>query len=779
MDWQYRHGRTLELAALALLAASSAARAQENPATQLDMPTVEIIGTTPLPGIGLPPEQIPANVQSISAERIGRSRAVDLAGVLSRTLGSANTSDTQGNPFQTDLNFRGFTASPVLGTPQGLSVFVDGVRANQALGDTVDWDLIARNAIARISVIPGSNPVFGLNTLGAAVAVTTKSGFEFPGTSFDATAGSFGRRSVEFETGGHGRTVDYFLAANLFEQSGWSQRSPSRVQQLFAKTGYQDARTDVDLSFAFADNRLEGSQTLPRSWLDTPSQDYSWPDIQTNRIALFNLKASRYLDDKLLLGADVYDRYVSTTVFNSNVNGNFVPLPTPVGACSPASGGSPFPLVPPGACNWPAQNALNGIAERRPGASIQLTYLGALAGHKNTLAAGASIDRGNVDFTQFNQYALVSADRGTVSNLPATPSTSLKSTNTYEGLYATDSFEVDSRTFLTLSGRYNRALVELDDQLGTALNGHHRFSRFNPATGLNFNLSPALTTYVAYNEGMRAPTAVELTCADPNAPCSLPNAFSSDPDLKPVISRTYELGARGRAGGAKWRVSGYDTRLSDDIQFISSRGGSVSAGYFQNVGQTRRRGFETGIEARAGGLSLEAQYSFIDATYGSSLILDSPANSTAAPLTCPTCTDIAVAPGDRIPGIPRHLLKLGITWDWLDKWSFGARLSGQSGVYARGDENNRDVNGPLPGFFTVSLEGRYRPAARWELALRVDNLFDRTCSTYGQLGQNAFGGPGRSFVPDPSLWNNEQFRSLAAPRGVWLVVSFSTAGDQD
>ncbi len=744
-------------AAFVLFLAVGVARPQENPATQLDMPTIEVIGTTPLPGIGLPPEQVPANVQTISADDVRGSRAVDVAGVLDRTLGSANVNDTQGNPFQTDLSFRGFTASPVLGTPQGLSVFVDGVRSNEAFGDTVNWDLIPRNAIAHISVIPGSNPLFGLNSLGGAVAVTTKGGFEFPGTSVDATVGSFGRRSVEFETGGHGKEVDYFVAGTTFDQSGWSDRSSSRVQQLFAKTGYQDAQTDLDFSFAFADNRLQGSQTLPRSWLDTPSQDYSWPDIQTNRLSLFNLKGNRYLTRDLLLGADVYYRFVSTTVFNSNVNNNYV---------APSSPG-----------DFPALNALNGIDERRPGGSIQLTYLGELGSHKNTLALGASIDRGAVDFTQSNQDAPLSPDRGTISTLPIVLATNLQSTNTYDGLYGTDTLALNSRTFLTVAGRWNHAMIDLNDQLGTALDGHHDYTRFNPATGLTFNPWPSLTAYAAYNEGMRAPTAVELTCASPAAPCTLPNAFSSDPDLKPVISKTYELGARGRAGAIKWRLSGFNTELNNDIQFISSQGGAISAGYFQNVGNTRRRGLETGIDARAGAWTLGAQYSLIDATYRTALILNSPANSSAAPLSCATCTDIAVLPGDRIPGIPRNIVKLSAGYRLSAKWGASAHLAGQSGAYARGDENNLDRNGPVPGFFVLDLEARYRPTADWEIAVRADNVMDRSYGTYGQLGSNAFSGPGRSYNSSPATWPPEQFRSVAAPRGVWLVVRFAIDGD--
>ena len=750
------------LVATAALAASSAspARGQEvNAATQLDLPSVNVIGTTPLPGIGLPPEQVPANVQTISDDQVRGTRAVDAAGVLNRTLGSATIGDTMGNPFQTDLNFRGFTASPVLGTPQGLSVFVDGVRANEALGDTVNWDLLAPNAIAHISVIPGSNPVFGLNTLGGAVAVTTKSGFEYPGTAVDATTGSFGRRSLAFESGGHGRTLDYFVAGNAFEQRGWSDHSPSRVQQLFAKSGYQDAKTDVDLSYAFADNALQGSQTLPLSWFNTPSTSYSWPDIQTNRFELVNLKGSRYLSDEMLLGADVYFRDVTTTVFNSNVNNNYAP---------PSAPG-----------NYPASNARNGISERRPGASLQLTYLGDVATHKNTAVVGASYDRGSVAFTQSNQDAPISADRGSTSALPAVLATRLDATNTYAGLYGTDTLALDAHSFLTVSGRYNRATIELDDRLGTALNGHHGYARFNPAAGLTLNPTPALTAYAAYNEGMRAPTAVELSCADPAAPCSLPNAFASDPELKPVISRTYEAGARGRAGGLKWRTAVFDSELRDDIEFISSHGGASSAGYFQNVGNTRRRGVESGLDWRGGALGLGAQYTFLDARYRTALILPSAANSSAAPLTCPSCADIAVAPGDRIPAIPHHIIKLNADYDIAAQASVSVQVAGQSGVYARGDENNQDAKGPVPGFFVVNLEGRYRAAADWELALRVDNALDRTYSTFGTLGLNAFTGPGRTYVPDPAAWPSEQFRSVAAPRGIWLLVRYHVGGAAD
>jgi iron complex outermembrane recepter protein len=194
---------------LALL--SPALAAADNPATELEAPTVEVIGTTPLPGIGTPIEQVPANVQAVIGEQIRKQLAPGLADFLNNNLGSVNVNEGQANPFQPDVNFRGFTASPLLGTPQGVSVFQDGLRVNEAFGDTVNWDLIPESAISSVNLIPGSNPVFGLNTLGGALSINTKSGFQYPGFTAAAYGGSWGRSSSEFEWGGHGRNADFFV----------------------------------------------------------------------------------------------------------------------------------------------------------------------------------------------------------------------------------------------------------------------------------------------------------------------------------------------------------------------------------------------------------------------------------------------------------------------------------------------------------------------------------------------------------------------------------------
>jgi len=729
-----------------------AAGATDASAAAATVPLQQVVVTAPLAGSETSLDQVAANVQRVTAKDLNQITALGPSDALNQLAGSVNLNDTQGNPFQPDVNFRGFTASPVLGTPQGVSVFVDGVRVNEVFGDAVNWDLIPESAISSLEVIPGADPVFGLNTLGGAVTVTTKRGFDYPGTHIESYGGSFGRWDTKVESGGHGEHLDYFFSGNLFSESGWGDHNPSRVRQGFGKVGYRDGVNDVTLAFTYADNRLEGNQTLPRSFLSDPWQSYTWPDIQTDQMAFIDLNASHWLSDDWMLSGKAYYRKVSTDVLNSNVNNDF------------------DPTMPVGPGNQPMGNLIESIDQYRPGAALQLNGHSDLAGHRNTLIVGASYDYGTTDFQQLNQEAGISRD--TVSSAPEVLGTRLHAINGYSGVYFTDTFGLTNRVFLNLAGRYNDARVTLDDRLGSALNGHDTFGRFDPSIGLTFNPTRALTLYVTYDEGMRVPTPVELTCADPNAPCSLPNAFSADPPLKAVVAKNVEVGARGSLGPAiSFTAALFRTNLDDDIQFVSSGGGAVSSGFFENVGHTRRQGLELGFDGKAGAFDLSAHYTYLEATFETPLILNSPDNSTAAPLTCPTCTDIQVVPGNRIPGIPKHVVKLRAEYA-ARALTLCVNVIGQSNLYARGDENNQDVNGPIPGFVLVNLDAHYALSSRWSMFARIDNLLDRRYFTYGLLGENVLTASGNTFDPTGATWRPEQFRTVGAPFGAWIGVTY-------
>ncbi len=753
------------LAALALFCTALLpfpARAGDNPAEALEFEEIDVVGTAPVAGLGTPLDDAAANVQIHRAKEIARQRPDSAADFLFHNGASVTVADGQGNPYQPDVSFRGFTASPLLGTPQGLSVFLDGVRANEPFGDVVNWDLIPPGAISRIQVIPGSTPALGLNTLGGAVAIYTKSGASSPGLALDADGGSFWRRGLSLEAGAARGDYDVFVAGNFQQDDGWADHNPSRVGQLFAKVGRQTADTDLDLSVLLADTALEGTQTLPRSWLDDPRQAYTFPDRNLNRLVHAHLSGSALLAKDVLLGGSLYVRRLSSDNVASNVNS----------ADDPADPASPQATL---------DRALTATVGC--GGALQLTLTRSLLGHRNQLSAGAAADLGDARFHQESQPASFTADRGTVATGDFASNTDLETTTRTLGLYATDTFAIARGLSLTVSGRFNNAQVKTrnrGDPADDALNGDHSFNRLNPAAGLAWTPRRSLTAYATYNEGMRVPTPMELTCADPAAPCKLPNAFLADPALKRVVSRTVELGARGSLGaGFRWNAAIYRTLLDDDIQFISDpRSGVVTAGYFANVGQTRRQGFECGLGAKAGPVSFNLAYGFVDATFQTPYPYASSVNSSAVDADGDGVRDtVQVRAGDHLPGIPAHSGKLRVDWEVAPHMSVGASLALASGTWARGDENNRDANGMVPGYATAGLDASWQFVKGFSLGVKVSNLLDSRYSNFGLLGQNAFTGPSRTFGPSvgvaPAV---EQFRSIAAPRGAWVSLSYSLDG---
>jgi iron complex outermembrane receptor protein len=751
--------RQLLALSAALLPASVLA---DNAATALEAPKVEVVGTTPLPSLGLPKSKVPANIQILRGSEMNPQRSADLTEFFDNNAGSVTLNSAQGNTFQPDVSFRGFTASHLLGLPQGLSVFVDGVRVNESFGDTVNWDLIPQSAISSITVMPGSNPQFGLNTLGGSLAVMTKSGFQHPGFSATVTGGSFGRRTGSFEWGGHGEKWDWFLTGNALQEDGWRDYSPSKLRNLFGKVGYQDGVTDFDLSFSLADNRLEGTQALPRSFLGNRRQPYSWPDRTKNELAMINARLSHFFTDTMLFSGNVYYRQRKQDTFASNVNDDCADSPTDL-AC----------LQAPGTGGKEAQgsNETSNLRQDAYGTTAQMSFLRDLAGLRNQLAVGASADLSGITFRQEEQEADFDVTRGT--NIPLDvfeAETTIKGSTRTLGLYATDTLSLTDKIALTASGRFNRASVKVEDRLGNkpAVNGDHTFIRFNPAIGATYSPNAGYTSYVNYSEGMRAPTPVELTCADENAPCPLPNAFLADPPLKPVVSRTYEIGARGGDNAAfSWNAALFRTDLRDDIQFISSQ--NIQRGYFDNVGNTRRQGLEMGGRYRMGNIQLGAFYTYLQATFETPFVVNSPNNSSAADLNGDTVAgEIRVNRGNRIPNIPEHSVKLRVDYAASDAFSFGSNVILNSGVHARGDENNRDINGKLKGYMLVNLDARYQIDSQWQVFVRVNNALNRKFENFGILGENFF--PGGVYTPGSAF--SEPFYGVGAPRGLWLGVRY-------
>jgi len=726
--------------------------AQQPAAAEVKAPPVQVISTTPLPGLGLPKDAVPANVQTGDAEDLRNPATMTAPQLMDRTFDSVNVNEAQGNPYQPDVNFRGFTASPLLGTSPGLSVFQDGVRINEPLGDTVNWDLIPNSAISTITLVPGSNPVFGLNTLGGSIAITTKDGFAFPGLAAQAYGGSFGRAAADIEFGGARDRLGYFVTGNAFYERGWRDNSSSQIRQGFGKLSFRDRDASVDFSLTGADNTLNGSQAIPLSFLQqNREQSYTFPDTFNNQVVMANLVGKYALSPLNLLQGNAYYRGFKSKNFSTNVNDGF------------------DPTLPADPGNTQGQNIAVDVDTNGWGFGVQYSYLGDLGALPNQLTLGVSLDAARTDFTQSNQEANFAPDRSSIPVGPFSVVTQARTENTYWGLYVTDTLSPASWIDVMLAGRYNWAEVKIRDLSGTnpALDGNNRFSRFNPAAGVTLKPLPALTAYASYNEGMRIPTPVELTCASPGAPCALPNAFLADPPLDPVIAKTWEVGVRGPiTPTVRWHATAYQTTLQNDILFVSASAAAPNTGFFQNVGTTRRRGVELGIGGTVHRLTFAASYSYINAQFRTPFTESSPSNTTADAVG-----DIQVQPGDRLPLIPRNILKLRVAYLFGESFTLGAGMYAQDSAFVRGNENNLDPSGTISGYAVFNVDARWKFAPGWELFGQINNIFNRKYNSSGVLGTNFFNGPGNTF--DATATTREVFYAPAAPFGAWIGIRYA------
>ncbi len=770
----------LRVATLALALTPSAVLAQ----TAADaVPTITIIGSTPFPGSGIDIDKIPGAAQSISAADLSREGSADLIGAINNRIGSITINDNLSDQFQPDILFRGFEASPVLGTPQGLAVYQGGVRINEAFGDTVNWDLFPSAAIDRVDIV-SSNPIYGLNALGGAVIVTMKNGFSFEGAEGEVSGGSFGQRSTTLQYGVNDGMFGFYIAGKVLDEDGWREFTKDATRQLYSDFSIRNDRLTFDASFTGANNRLFGQGSAPVQELAiSRALVFTAPQNNFNQLEFLTLNGAYQATDTLSIDSNFYYREYRQTIANGNTT-NYTSCASGTGLCqsdgvTPATDnlGNALPDISQGGTVPIGENDAESIHTVGYGGALQATWTQALFGHGNHFAAGATIDHASTDFQSTTQIGVidsaltvlpsglfVTTPEGTAFS--ATP-VGLKAVSNYYGLFATDTFDVTDALTVTVSGRFNVAEIDLYDQLGTNLNGDNRYSRFNPAAGVTYKILPNMTAYAGYSETNRTPTASEIECSNPLLPCLLPSNLASDPpNLKQVVAHTYEAGLRGKIslpsladGHFAWNFDLYRTDLDDDIYGIST---SLSTGYFQNIGSTRRQGLEASLNYSDAKWSIYTSYALVDATFQSPLTLNSPSNPFAD-----ANGNIFVQVGDKLPLIPEHHIKAGVDYKIFPEWTVGATMTYSSSSYYRGDEANQ--NAQLPGYEVFNLHSEYRATENVEVFANIQNIFDARYASFGTFGDptgiGAPGIPAGAGTNDPSVDN--RFQSPAPPAAIY------------
>ena len=757
-----------------------------------------VVVATPLHDVGEGVLAAPA--VGATDEDIAAAHALDATDWLRRRGAGVYLNDITGNPLQADVNFRGFTASPLLGTPQGLVVWLDGVRLNQPFGDVVSWDLIPRAAIRAMNLVPGSNPLFGRNALGGALTIVTKDGRSDPGLRAEAGIGRFGRRKLEAEAGGRaGNGLHWYAAADHFAEDGWRDFSASRAWSGLAKAGWRGARGGIALTMLAADTRLNGNGLQEERLLAARRASvYTHPDTTANRTLLLALNGDWQLAEQLSLRANGFWRRLSTRSFNGDANDEVLGGDD-VYAYGEDAATTPFPsaaCIAAAASNDEPQEACNGLLNRSAtrqrewGGSLEVAREFVSDAGTSRITLGAAFTVSRADFSQGSEFGHLTPDRGVIGTgvfadgsqesdegEDTDARVDLAARTRSQSLYLLAELALAKGLEASLSARLDATQIRNRDRInpgpGTgSLTGDHDYHRLNPAVSLRWRPGARISLDAAVAQTSRAPSAIELGCADPESPCRLPNALAGDPPLFQVVARTIEAGLRvDPARGLFLRAGLFRTTALDDLLFVASP--RTGFGYFRNFGRTRRQGLELVAGAGLRRLTLSASYTLLDATYRSPEIVGGAGNSSNSEGPGGE-GNIAILPGNRIPLLPRHLFKASADWQALPWLALNADVQAASGVIARGNENNAHQSdgaiypgaGRTRGWAVLNLGATVAPTPWLSLIVQVDNVLDARFATAAQLGASVFDPQGR-FAPlqaGPGAAQGGTFLGPGAPR---------------
>jgi outer membrane receptor protein involved in Fe transport len=735
---KYHHKNLYCLSAMALAIASSftpyGAHAQETDKKSNDserLKEVEVVGTSPLPGIGIEEDKLPYDVQSINAEALYRSQSMNLTDFMSRNLSGVNINEVQGSPFQADITYRGFRLSGILGSPQGLSVYLDGVRVNEPFGDVINWDMIPEAAINNVTLVPGSNPIYGLNTLGGALAFTTKSGLTAPGTEVKLQAGSFGRMRADVAYGSKSDDGYHsFISSTGFREAGWRDYSSGQLGNVFAKVGRQQDDSKWDLSLLVGRSRLLGNGLLPSTNYGEDGDDhtspgshmyernrrsvYTHPDRTQNELTMVNFNFQRFFENDTELAANAYVRQSS----RKSVNGDYEIDDD--------------------------EEVLNytNTTQTSYGSNLNLTKL--LDSHQITAGLSADFARMKYGAQQAQDCGFSSTRQvSTDCDIPAQHDAGVSGRSHAFGLYASDTWAVNERTFVTGSARFNHAnvaniITRYTGGVGTDQpRESFNYNSLNPSVGLSFKASSMLTFFGNVGQSNRVPTVIELGCADsrPAYACRLPTGLQADPYLDQVIARTLDLGTRWRSDNTELTASLYRSENRNDILFVPTS--ATGLGYFDNFTRTRRQGLDLSLRTTVGPLALQASYNYLDATYQFDGRLFGGER------------DIEVKRGTRIAGLPDHSFRFLADWRTTEKLTVGGSVVMISSIVTQGNEDGKivgdhDVDAKVKGYALFNMNMNYAADKGLDYFARINNVFDTRSETYGMIAMSAFDQSGAS-----------------------------------
>ena len=661
---------------------------------------------------GVPLNRLPFSIQVV--ESVEQEPVGTVADLLARVVGISEASQF-GSPHQPDLRLRGFQVGPVVGQPQSVSVFVDGVRVNEPDASQVNFDLIPLEAVERIEVIRTPGGPFGRNTLAGAINIVTRRGEGPAEGQVGLAGGSFGTVQASGWAGGSVEETpfDYLLAARYSESEGWREKSASRIGRLFMKAGYTGARTDGWLSYTFVDNRVEGPGSLPRSWLrgQLPAELEGVEDPRRlqftgfqgdwfqPRLHFVSGEAARDVGNSGSLQVSGFLRSNRFTQYNDN------------------------------------------ITEANVRGETDILSTGAALQYAQEFDGGARL-AGGLEYVVNDTDIGIWAEPNAAFPEAGGRTEDVGSRDRNAGLFLNGWLPLGTRLSATAALRYDRVVIPFDDRLDPDNSGDNIFGQLSGSLGLDAVLAPGARAFASYGRGFRAPVILELACADPEDPCPLPFELGADPPLEPVTTDTWQAGLEvGSSFGAALSVVGYWAEVHDDLFAVIVP--PSTRGYFDNLDRTRRRGLEVdGVLPVAPDLEARASAAFTEATFQSRATLsggvgEEESEEGPAEPEEEAGELVQVEPGDRFAMSPLFTGGASLAWT-PGAWRVELMGTAVGRQYFVGDEDNTAEEGALPAYAVLDavVERRFGPVLA---TLAASNILDSDHSTYGVLSPNVRG----------------------------------------
>lgn len=691
---------------------------------------------------------------------------------------SVHVNDGTTNPMGQDVQIRGFKASPLYGLSQEIAVYADGVRKNDLLGDVVFWDLMPTFAMNQIQIFVGSQPLFGLNSLGGTINYSSKSGFSNPGAGIRVSYGSFNRLNAIAEYGNNKGNFGYYVGTNFWKEDGWREYSESQLSNTFGKLSYRKGKNELNLSLQYGQTDLLGNGAFPIELLERKewrNQVYTHPDRSENRLFEINANWKHQLTSSLKGQLIVAYKNIATDLLNGDESPfseyeenetTFLVLGEEdddeneeeeeeeeeieendfaideVGHRILATEENSDAILNHNRVRQESVSAAYSIHTSWESDNIFWKLLSSLS-----FRGGQARYIANSELGFFDETRAVISSHQTAANFNTDLITSVNNLQATTGINAV----IRRNLAVQLSLAFNHSNLILDDQLGTALNGEHTFSNISGGLSAYYLLNKHWMIQSTFNSTTRNPTAVEVSCADPEAPCRLPNAFLSDPPLETVRAATGQLGLSYQNSQVNWTSTTFLTAVSNDIYFVSA-GPLRGSGYFSNIGQTKRWGWENVLTIQPiEQLNFSLAYTYLKATFQDEFKLPSPNHPFAEE------DETVVQSGDQLALIPNHVFKGKVSYRFHPSFGLTWKQLYNSKQFVRGDESNQLT--PISGYWRHDAVLTYYFKGQCQIWGKVRNLINAQYQTFGLLGEADEAGE----LLEEDLENNI-FAGPAAPR---------------